>query len=80
MVEAESATALGGKNYDSNVSGGTANGYAVVPDPEATEINQAYLSYSSIPLASNVKWGRQRLILDNARFIGNVGWRQNEPS
>jgi hypothetical protein len=25
-----------------------------------------------------VKAGRQRLILDNARFIGNVGWRQNE--
>ncbi len=22
--------------------------------------------------------GRQRIILDNARFVGNVGWRQNE--
>jgi hypothetical protein len=25
-----------------------------------------------------LKSGRQSLILDNARFIGNVGWRQNE--
>ena len=23
-----------------------------------------------------MKIGRQRIILDNARFIGNVGWRQ----
>lgn len=77
MVEAESVIALGNKNYDSKATGHTANGYAVVPDPEATEINQAYLSYGGIP-GTTVKWGRQRLILDNARFIGNVGWRQNE--
>lgn len=78
MVEAESVTALGGKSYDSKATGQTANGYAVVADPEATEMNQAYLNYSYIPASTNVKWGRQRLILDNARFIGNVGWRQNE--
>lgn len=78
MVEAESVKALGNKNHDSKATGLTANGYAVVADPEATEINQAYLNYSSIPAATSVKWGRQRLILDNARFIGNVGWRQNE--
>ena len=27
---------------------------------------------------TSVVVGRQRLILDNARFVGNVGWRQNE--
>jgi hypothetical protein len=78
LVEAESVKALGNKSYDSKATGQTGNGYAVIADPEATEINQGYLSYSSIPAATNVKWGRQRLILDNARFIGNVGWRQNE--
>ena len=78
LVEAESVKALGNKNYDSKATGSTANGYAVVADPEATEMNQAYLSYSSIPVAVNVKWGRQRIILDSARFIGNAGWRQNE--
>jgi Alginate export len=78
MFEAESVKEFGYNNYDSKGTGQTANGYAVVADPEATEINQAYLNYSSVPASMSVKWGRQRLILDNARFIGNVGWRQNE--
>lgn len=77
MVEAESVKDLGNKKYDSKATGQTANGYAVIADPEATEINQAYLSYSGIA-NTTVKFGRQRLILDNARFVGNVGWRQNE--
>lgn len=48
----------------------------VVADPEDTEINQAWLSYSNWD--TSLKAGRQRIILDNARFVGNVGWRQNE--
>lgn len=77
MVEAESITALGGKKYDSRALGQTANGYAVIADPESTEVNQAYLSYSGLS-KTMIKWGRQRIKLDNDRFIGNVGWRQNE--
>jgi hypothetical protein len=48
----------------------------VVADPETTELNQLYLKYA-VEQGSAVV-GRQRYILDNARFIGNVGWRQNE--
>ena len=77
MVEAESVQALGAKHYDSRALGQTANGYAVVADPESHEINQAFLSYSGIP-KTVAKWGRQRIKLDNDRFVGNVGWRQNE--
>jgi hypothetical protein len=76
MVEAETLKTLGGGNYDSKANGKT--GYAVVADPEFTEMNQAYLSYKDLDSRTTLKWGRQRLILDNARFIGNVGWRQNE--
>ena len=76
MVEAETLQTLGGGNYDSKANGKT--GYAVVADPEFTEMNQAYLSYKDLDSRTTFKWGRQRLILDNARFIGNVGWRQNE--
>jgi hypothetical protein len=76
MIEAESVKALN-KQFDSKATGQTGNGHAVVADPESNEINQAYLSYSGID-NTVVKWGRQRLILDNARFVGNVGWRQNE--
>lgn len=78
MVEAESTTALGNKKYNSLAAGNSGLGtHSVVADPEATEINQAYLSFSGLE-GTTIKWGRQRLILDNARFVGNVGWRQNE--
>ncbi len=51
-------------------------GYAVVADPSVEELNQAWLSYMAGD--TEIKFGRQRIILDNARFVGNVGWRQNE--
>jgi len=51
--------------------------YSTVLDPVGSEVNQASLSYSGIE-DTTIKFGRQRIILDNARFVGNVGWRQNE--
>jgi len=64
-----------GGDFNSKTNGNT--GYAVVADPKVEELNQAWLAYSGID--NNVfKLGRQRVILDNARFVGNVGWRQNE--
>ncbi len=51
--------------------------YPVVADPEISRLNQAWISYSGIA-DTTVKMGRQRVILDNARFVGNVGWRQTE--
>ncbi len=47
-----------------------------IADPETEELNQAYAQWKKDGLT--VKVGRQRYILDNAAFIGNVGWRQNE--
>lgn len=49
---------------------------AVIADPIGTEINQGFISYTTFN--NQIKYGRQRLMLDNSRFIGNVGWRQNE--
>jgi len=57
----------------------TANGkadYPVVADPEGTDINQAYLQYKNGSLI--VTAGRQRILHNNQRFVGGVGWRQNE--
>lgn len=51
--------------------------YPVVADPEGSELNQAFLTYSGIK-ETVFTFGRQRIKLDNDRFIGNVGWRQNE--
>ncbi len=53
------------------------NKYATVADPSGTALNRAVISYEGWDSA----WlglGRQRIILDNARWIGNVGWRQKE--
>jgi hypothetical protein len=66
---------------DFNSGGGTspnkAGEYPVVADPDGSDLNQLYLDYSSAPAW---KWriGRQRILLDNQRFVGGVGWRQNE--
>lgn len=52
-------------------------GHSTVADPQGSEVNQYGLRYGGIPgLAATV--GRSRLILDNARWVGSVGWRQNE--
>ncbi len=65
----------GGGDYEDNPKA-TPKEFAVVADPLVEELNQAWLSYSASD--TEVKFGRQRIILDNARFVGNVGWRQNE--
>ena len=45
-------------------------------DVETTELNQLWLSYNITDLGS-LKLGRQIYTLDDHRFIGHVGWRQN---
>ena len=47
----------------------------MVADPDGTEINQALLRYDHTK--GNAVVGRQRINLDNQRFIGSVAWRQN---
>ncbi len=61
-------------NYNS-----TANGkaeYPVVADPEATDVNQLFAKYKNNGVTFTA--GRQRINHDNQRFVGGVGWRQNE--
>ena len=45
-------------------------------DVKTTELNQLWLSYNITDLGS-LKLGRQIYTLDDHRFIGHVGWRQN---
>ncbi len=51
-------------------------GKAVVADPEAFELNRAQIAWKGD--RANATLGRQRIIFDDARFVGNVGFRQNE--
>ncbi len=78
FIEFDDVTAFGDIEYNDKTGLATAeSSYSVIADPEGTEVNQANLTYSGFA-DTTVKLGRQRVILDNARFIGNVGWRQNE--
>ncbi|MFO1078923.1 MAG: hypothetical protein U1E73_14465 [Planctomycetota bacterium] len=73
-LEADDIHALDEDSYNSTANGVTTR--PVIGDPVGTEINVAALTWKNKSLA--VTAGRQRLVLDNQRFIGNVGWRQNE--
>lgn len=50
---------------------------AVIADPEQTELNRIQLRYRGVSKLDMIL-GRQRLTLDNQRWIGAVGFRQNE--
>jgi len=50
--------------------------YTTVADPENIELNRLQVQYKSKPLTVTI--GRQRINLDDQRFVGSVGWRQNE--
>lgn len=75
QIEIDSVTVVGGDNHNDSHNGLT--DHPIVADPEGTEINQAWLAYSGIG-KTQIKYGRQRINHNNQRFIGGVGWRQNE--
>ena len=75
LAEGEGTLALA-DDYNDTLPGNGAEPFPVVADPENFELNRLQLSYMED--GTGVTLGRQRIILDNARFVGNVGWRQNE--
>ncbi|NPA28868.1 MAG: hypothetical protein GXO33_01625, partial [Epsilonproteobacteria bacterium] len=50
------------------------DGYDTIMDPSQSRMTQANISYTTNGLT--LLGGRKMVVLDNARFIGNVGWRQ----
>lgn len=76
-VEYEGITAWDKHDYNDGTAGSPETQRPAVADPAGTELNQAWIRYAGIPRVS-LQAGRQRHVLDNHRFVGNVGWRQNE--
>lgn len=74
LIEADNASRVGDASYNSTRNG--QGDYSVVADPDGSEINQALLRYDH--QYGSAVLGRQRINLDNQRFIGGVAWRQNE--
>ncbi len=64
-------------HYNSLQNGKTA--YAVIPDPQEANINQAFLQYHGVA-GLDLRVGRQEIALDDQRFVGAVGFRQTPQS
>ena len=76
MVEGVNVSAIGPEaNYNAAGSNHQAD-RPVVADPQITRVDQAWFGYSYTNYFTG-KVGEQRIVLDNQRFIGDVGWRQN---
>lgn len=73
-IEIENVQEIGSDTFNNTLNGKT--NYPVVADVEGTEVNQAFLQFSGIE-KTVLRGGRENLALDNNRFIGDVGWRQN---
>ncbi|HIG40052.1 MAG TPA: hypothetical protein EYQ14_05855 [Gammaproteobacteria bacterium] len=74
FIEFDDVTYLGNDKFNSSRNGQTS--YPVIADPDGTDINQVLIEYTGHD--TSLYLGRQRLNLDNQRFIGGVAWRQNE--
>ncbi|MCL1141812.1 alginate export family protein [Shewanella gaetbuli] len=74
LVEFEDSRQVAGVN-DYNDAVGNNPEYSVIADPETTELDQAFLQYKNSGFQGRL--GRQVIALDNMRFIGHVGWRQD---
>lgn len=74
----ENTTAVATSQYY-DLAGSNHRGQTPIPDPTNTEVNQAFLKYMNKDWADlKLIGGRQRIKLDDVRFVGNVAWRQNE--
>jgi hypothetical protein len=51
---------------------------SVVADPDVTDVSQAWLGYTYDK--TGLTAGRQKVVLDNSRWVGDVGWRQSGQS
>ena len=84
-LEFEDVRQVGAERYAVNVPGATTaplNGadkarYPLVNDPEGTELNRLQIAWTP-SAALSLTVGRQRILINDQRFVGNVGWRQDE--
>jgi len=67
---------FGSGNYNSTNNGNTQ--YDVIVDPQVAMLSEGSIDYKTGK--TTVHAGRSHVNLNNQRFIGTVGWRQNERS
>lgn len=76
-LEVDNILTIGADDYDSFALDKYRGNHSVIADPVGTEMNIAALKYG-ISDESSLTLGRQRVNHGAQRFLGSVGWRQNE--
>jgi len=72
-AELEAVMGIGSEKYNSSTNGQTQ--YPVVKDPSGGHFNRMFLFHKAENYSAG--YGRDEIVYDNWRWIGNVGWRQN---
>ena len=75
LLEMDDLRPVGADSYNSTRNGNTSR--PVVADPKGTDLNQGAIGYTGFE-DTEIMFGRQRILHANQRFVGGVGWRQNE--
>lgn len=76
MLEGVNVSTLGPEHNYNAAASNHQTARPVIADPPLTRLDQAWLAYSYTHWIS-AKAGIQQINLDNQRFIGDAGWRQN---
>ena len=75
LVEFENVASIGDDHFNSTTNGRVQ--FPVIADPDATELNRAQITFTGIE-KTPITVGRQRVNLNNQRFVGAVDFRQNQ--
>ena len=78
LVEGENTYILTDRDKYRPYPGYPPSNRTVIADPENIQLNRVQLSYESEAFQSKLTVGRQLIHYGDHRFIGNVGWRQND--
>jgi hypothetical protein len=77
-IQFEDVSNLGAADKHNSTSNGIIN-RPFIADPKGVELQQAYLRYTLDDVVQ-ATLGRLEFAVDNQRFVGPVGWRQNHQS
>jgi hypothetical protein len=75
LVEGEAVSRLSAPTFNDGLNHRTA--YPQIADPQMAEINRLQLAWAPVK-AFDAVIGRQKLNIDDLRFIGSPSWRQDE--
>lgn len=75
LIEAQIVNELGIDDYNDGSNGKTT--FPAISDPQTAEVNELWIAWAGLP-QTEAKIGRQKINLDNQRFVGTVDWRQND--